>query len=120
MPFKGMVWRVFPLIALIALGAFFHSTPGSAQVGDQQHPKHSKNCPQNCVLLLIKGHRKKGAEKRPESMLWAGFPCANPIFGKIQRVKTQRAKTSENFAEEKNVRRRYFRRFLRSHFYWIL
>ena len=32
----------------------------------------------------------------------------------------KRAKTSENFAEEKNVRRRYFRRFLRSHFYWIL
>ena len=31
MPLKGTVWRVFPLIALIALGAFFHSTPGSAQ-----------------------------------------------------------------------------------------
>ena len=30
MPLKGTVWRVFPLIALIALGAFFHSTPGSA------------------------------------------------------------------------------------------
>ena len=34
-------------------------------------------------------------------------------IGKSQRVKTQRVKTSENFAEEKNVRRRYFRRFLR-------
>ena len=33
--------------------------------------------------------------------------------GKSQRVKTQRAKTSENFGEEKHVRRRYFRRFLR-------
>ena len=31
MPLKGTVWRVFPLIALIALGASFHSTPGSAQ-----------------------------------------------------------------------------------------
>ena len=31
----------------------------------------------------------------------------------------QRVKTSENLAEEKNVRRRYFRRFLRYHFYWI-
>ena len=30
MPLKGTVWRVFPLIALIALGAFFHSTPGLA------------------------------------------------------------------------------------------
>ena len=28
---NGTVSRVFPLIALIALGAFFHSTPGSAQ-----------------------------------------------------------------------------------------
>ena len=31
MPLKGTVWGGFPLIALIALGAFFHSTPGSAQ-----------------------------------------------------------------------------------------
>ena len=31
MPSKGTVWRVSPLIALIALGAFFHSAPGSAQ-----------------------------------------------------------------------------------------
>ena len=28
-------------------------------------------------------------------------PSRTPPFGKIQRVKTQRAKTSENFAEEK-------------------
>ena len=28
---NGTVSRAFPLIALIALGAFFHSTPGSAQ-----------------------------------------------------------------------------------------
>ena len=38
------------------------------------------------------------------------------FFTKIEkshRVKTPRVKTSENFAEEKNVRRRYFRRFLR-------
>ena len=39
---------------------------------------------------------------------------------KSQRVKTQRVKTSENFVEEKNIRRRYFRRFLRRyHFYRI-
>ena len=43
-----------------------------------------------------------------------------PNVRKTQRVKTQRVKTSENFAEEKNVRRRHFRRFLRYHFYWIL
>ena len=33
MPLKGTVWRVFPLLALIALGAFFHSTPGLAHFG---------------------------------------------------------------------------------------
>ena len=32
-PWKSF-WRVFPLIALIALGAFFHGTPGSAQLFD--------------------------------------------------------------------------------------
>ena len=31
MPLKGTVWRVFPLIARIALGTFFHITLGSAQ-----------------------------------------------------------------------------------------
>ena len=32
---------------------------------------------------------------------------------KEPEVKTQRVKTSENFVEDKNVRRRYFRRFFR-------
>ena len=31
------------------------------------------------------------------------FPMARDAIGKIQRVKTQRAKTSENFAEEKKL-----------------
>ena len=52
---------------------------GGGGVGDQQRPKYSKKCPQNCVLLLIRGHRKKGAEKGPESVVWEGFPCANPF-----------------------------------------
>ena len=47
-------------------------------VGDQLHPKHSKNVPQNCVLLLLRGHRKKGAEKRPEFMVWEGFLAPTP------------------------------------------
>ena len=34
----------------------------------------------------------------------------NISTGKSQRAKTQRVKTSENFAEEKNVRRRFLRR----------
>ena len=39
----------------------------------------AKNVPQNCVLLIRRGHRKKGSEKRPESMVWDGFPCANSL-----------------------------------------
>ena len=35
--------------------------------------------PQNCVLLLIRGHRKKGAAKRPEFMVFEGFPSFNPL-----------------------------------------
>ena len=38
-----------------------------------------KMLPQNCVLLLIRGHGRKGAEKRPQFMVWEGFPCANPL-----------------------------------------
>ena len=36
---NGTVSRVFPLIALIAPGAFCHSTPGSAQDFNQRKPK---------------------------------------------------------------------------------
>ena len=64
-------------------------------------------------------HSKVGAEKSSLLGLFCLLivPAAVSrfllILGKSQRVKTQRVKTSENFAEEKNVRRRYFRRFLR-------
>ena len=34
---------------------------------------------QKCVPLLIGGDRKKGAEKRPESVAWEGFPRAHPL-----------------------------------------
>ena len=39
----------------------------------------AKILPWKCVLLLIRGRRKKAAEKGPESMVWEGFPCANPL-----------------------------------------
>ena len=49
-------------------------------VGDQQRPKCSKTCPPELCFPTHKGAqpRKKGAEKRPESMVWEGCPCANP------------------------------------------
>ena len=39
----------------------------------------AENVPQNCVFLLIRGHRQKGAAKRLESMAREGFPCTNPL-----------------------------------------
>ena len=44
---------------------------------DQKRPKYSKHVPQNCALLFLGGHRTKGAEQRPEFMVWEGVPCAN-------------------------------------------
>ena len=38
----------------------------------------AKNVPQNCVLLLIRGHRKKGAEKRPESLFSGWIALCQP------------------------------------------
>ena len=37
-------------------------------VGDKQTPQKSPKTPQKCVPLLPRGHRKKGTEKRPESL----------------------------------------------------
>ena len=42
-------------------------------------PKEAKNILQKCVPLLPRGHRKKGTEKRPESLVFQGFPRANPL-----------------------------------------
>ena len=45
------------------------------------------NCAQNTAKIVplrivfsysYGGHRKKGTEKRPESIVWEGFPCTNP------------------------------------------
>ena len=47
-------------------------------VGNQQSPKYSKMLLQNCVLLLIRVHREKGAEKGLESMVWEGFLAPTP------------------------------------------
>ena len=49
-------------------------------VGDKQTPKTSqKSSPEMCPLLLRR-HRQKGTEKRPESLAYEGFPHANPLL----------------------------------------
>ena len=34
---------------------------------------------QNCVALLLRGHRKKGTEKRPQSLAQEGLLRGNPL-----------------------------------------
>ena len=40
----------------------------------------AQNVPQNCVLLLIRGHRKKGTEKRPDRWYGRDFLAPTPSF----------------------------------------
>ena len=42
-------------------------------------PKRAQTVLQKCVPILLRGHRKKGTEKRPECLAFEGFPCANPL-----------------------------------------
>ena len=42
-------------------------------------PKRTPKVLQKCVPLLLRGHREKGTEKRPESLAFKGFPRANPL-----------------------------------------
>ena len=69
---------------VLNFGTFHHS----ARRRWRSPQNTAKIVPQKCVLLLI---RKKGAEKRPESMVWEGFPCATtpsvlqPLFETSER-----------------------------------
>ena len=67
--FKG-----FPLIALIALGAFFHSTPGSAQFRPPKirQPKFRPQVSQTpCLTMLMKAASKVlGGEDSPRKAKW--------------------------------------------------
>ena len=47
-------------------------------VGDSQGPRYRTSSPE-LLLLLLGGHRKKGAEKKLEFLAWEGFPRANPL-----------------------------------------
>ena len=41
--------------------------------------KEPKNVLQKCVPVLLRGHRKRGTEKRPKSLAFEGFLRANPL-----------------------------------------
>ena len=44
-----------------------------------KHPQKNEKIPQKCISLLLRGHRKRGTEKRPQSLVWEGFLLANPL-----------------------------------------
>ena len=66
--FWGHISQSFPKGGVGGRGLATHSAQNTAKI-----------LPQNCVLLLTRGHRKKGAEKGLESVVWERFPCANPF-----------------------------------------
>ena len=69
---NGTVSRVFPLIALIALGAFCHSTPGSAQKWEVNLVKRGKVVGEGTGPKGESGGKDEGERvggKGPESAL---------------------------------------------------
>ena len=51
----------------------FRKGVGGRRLATNSSPNAAKCVPQNYVLLLKRGHRKKAAEKRRESMAWEGI-----------------------------------------------
>ena len=46
---------------------------GLAGGGWRQTPKRAQKVLQKCAPILLRGHRKKGTEKRPKSLGFEGF-----------------------------------------------
>ena len=63
-----------------------------------------KSPPELCHPSPIGRHRKKGARKRPESLVREGFPCANP-FSKPSKLLSG---LSQEFQDGNHVTGEYF------------
>ena len=57
----------------------FRKGVGGRGLASNSAQNTAKMGPQDCALLLIRGHRKKGQKKRPELMVWGRFPRADPL-----------------------------------------
>ena len=57
----------------------FRKGVGGRGLATNKNPKKSPKVLQKCVPILLRGHRKKGTEKRPESLGFEGFLRANPL-----------------------------------------
>ena len=56
----------------------FRKGVGGKGLAANKPPKRAKKVLQKCVLLLLRGHRRKGTEKRPESLASEGFLAPTP------------------------------------------
>ena len=89
----------------------FRKGVGRRGLATNKPPKRAQKVFQKFVPFLLRGHRKKGKEKRPESLAFEGLPCAKPfskllIKGTIREQKTLRhIRKSHKISEEPPERR---------------
>ena len=57
----------------------FRKGVGGRGLATNKAPKRAQKALQKCVPILLRGHRKKGTEKRPKSLAFEGFLRANPL-----------------------------------------
>ena len=57
----------------------FRKGVGGRGLATNKPSKKSTKVLQKCVPILLRGHRKKGTEKRPKSLGFEGFLRANPL-----------------------------------------
>ena len=85
---NGGVWRLrhlelpavqVPVRFLRRLGQKFRKGVGGRGLATNKPPTRAQKVLQKYVPLLLRGHRKKVTEKRPESLAFEGFPRANPL-----------------------------------------
>ena len=71
----------FPLANFRRLYFFrrFRKGVGGRGLATNKPPKRATKVRQTCVPILLRGHRKKGTEKRPEFLAFEEFPRANPL-----------------------------------------
>ena len=57
----------------------FRKGVGGRGLATNKPRKRAQKVLQKCVPILLRGHRKKGTEKRPKSLAFEGFLRANPL-----------------------------------------
>ena len=76
-------WNLRPVIFGVE-NQRFRKGVGGRGLATNKPPKRAQKVLQKCVPLLLRGHRKKGAEKRLESLAFEGFPptpsVRQPLF----------------------------------------